>query len=100
MKYPTDKQLHEYLELQLRIRDLQKRLDQLKQLCKDVGTFSTDRYAVVVLEQCQERLATLEDVSKIFGYAKLQKYGLIKSIKFSVVKVSPIGFKVDVDAEY
>ncbi len=100
MKYPSDKQLREFLEIQQRIKDLEKRLGELKQLCKSVGTFSTDNYAVVIVEQTQERLASLQDVVKIFGYTKLQKYGLINAIKFSVVKVSPIGFRVNAEAEY
>ena len=87
---PTDAELAEFLQLQQTIKVATERLDELKELMKERGTFSSKKYACLVNEQTQQRLAGLEEVQKVFGRETLERYLLIKQHTFKVVKVSPI----------
>lgn len=90
MRTPTDAELKEFLELQQTIKVATKRLEEIKAVCKERGTFHTRLYACVVVEQPQERLAGLESVSLVFGRDVLESNGLINRFSSLIVKVAPI----------
>lgn len=90
MRQPTDSELAEFLLLQNTIKVATERLEEIKELCKERGTFATMLYACVVTDQTQERLAGLAEVTKVFGRETLERYALIRENTFKIVKVSPL----------
>lgn len=90
MRTPTDAELKEFLELQETIKLLTKRLDEIKEMCRGRGTFHTSRFACVVVEQSQERLAGLGEVCKIYDRGELEMHGLINRTVSLIVKVAPM----------
>lgn len=90
MRTPTDLELKEFLELNDTIKQLTKRLDELKEMCRNRGTFHTSRFACVVVEQAQERLAGLSEVCKVYDRGELEMHGLINRSISLIVKVAPM----------
>jgi hypothetical protein len=83
----TDSVLRELVETERQIKALEKRATQIRDACRERGTFSTPRFVVLVTSVTQTRLAGLEDVSAVVGRGVLQTAGLIKEINFKTVKV-------------
>lgn len=91
---PTDDELKEFIMLQEQVKYLTKRLEELKALCKARGSFSTDRYVCAVMEQQRTGLAGLKEVEKVLGLELLQRFNLIRTSPYLLVKVTPVAKEI------
>lgn len=85
---PTDEQLAEYLEYKKAISILTAKMEYIRDLCKDVGSFCTQKHVCSVYEQDQTRLVGLDEVADALGWDKLDEYDLIKVVTFRIVKIT------------
>lgn len=88
MYTPTDSDLREFIALQTTIKIMQKRLDEIKEVCKERGSFCSNNYTCTVLVQERLALLGLDHVQKALGKEILEKHELIKMSTFQVVKVA------------
>lgn len=84
---PTDDMLDELAFIEMELKALEKRAKEIKDLCRAQGSFSTDRYVVLVSIVNQTRLEGIEAMTKFFGRDALAEAGLIKSVSFETVKI-------------
>lgn len=85
---PKDSELQELLELEAKVKLMNIRIDEIKNLCKEIGTFNTDKFVCAVTTQTRKGLAGLDEVQKVFGYDTLIQKNLIKVTSFKTVKIS------------
>lgn len=82
--------LSELLNLEEELKPKIKRLSELKEWCKERGSFATASYICVVKEREQVRLVSLETAVRRLGRETLEMFSMIQIIKFKVVNVSII----------
>lgn len=87
---PTDQELREFLALQRTIKIMEDRLNEIKNKCKETGSFSSDYYVCTVIPQTRKGLAPLEEVERKLGKDTLEAFNLVKISEFQVVKVAPL----------
>lgn len=87
---PSDAELEEYLNLTARLKFIQERVDEIKETCKSVGSFSTGKYVCAVTDQERRGIAGLDEVIKALGKDVLYQNGLIRLSVYQVVRVSEI----------
>ncbi len=85
---PTDQQLADYMALKEQVKIALAKIKYINDLCKNHGSFCSDRFVCSVYEQEQRRLVGLEEVASALGWDKLDEYDLIKVISFCIVKVT------------
>lgn len=84
----TDQKLKEYLELKQEIKEREKRLEVLKKELKELGSYSSNNYVLII--ETQERLQppSVKELLAEFG-RKGEK--LLKSISYQTLAVSKKG---------
>lgn len=87
MKHPTDLEIAEFLLLQDMIKKATKRLEEIKKACKECGSFYTSTYTVSVIDQTRTGIAGLEEVKEFISEDILNKYDLIRTSTFQIVKI-------------
>jgi hypothetical protein len=87
---PSDLELEEYLVLSAKIKFLEQRVSEIKEACKTIGSFSTDKYVCAVTDQERRGIAGLSEVEKALGKDLLYQHGLIRLTVFQVVRISEI----------
>ncbi len=96
--------LQEIVELEAALKPMVRRLKELKEQCKDKGSFATDIYVCSVKEQTRTGLVGLERAIDALGREMLQSFDLIQTVLFKTVHVSRrdviIDTKVDIQDEY
>lgn len=98
MVKPTDKELEEMIMLQAQIKQMQKRVDEIKKWCRDIGSFYTANYTVSVVKRTRTGLAGLPEVLEFIDAAILNKHGLIRESQYELVEVgiiNPVPFNLD-----
>lgn len=90
-----DKDLKELVELELLVKPMLKRINEIKELCKLQGSFYTANYVCSVKSLERRGLPGLAEVQKAIGKDILEEYGLIKVSSFLIVHVAPIAIKID-----
>lgn len=86
----TDDMLEELLLLEAQIKPMLKKISEIKDLCKKVGSFYTTGYVCTVTMQTGERLAGLKAVSEVIHPSILRKHGLIQQFESIYVRVARI----------
>lgn len=84
----TNDVLKEAMKLERMIRVASKRLSEIKQDCKDQGSFCTRDFAVSVYDQSAERLAPKDDFFAFYDREDLREKGLLKTSTFQIVKIA------------
>lgn len=84
-----DSVLSEFLVLQVSIKKFQQRLDEIKEACREQGSFCTESYSCAIYLQHAVRLVGKEEAEKILGKDTLEELGLLKQHTFTIVKVAP-----------
>lgn len=87
---PTDIELEELLELQLNVKMMSRRIEEIKELCKKHGSFCTKKYVCAVYMQSRTGLVGLNEMAKTISIDILVAYNLVKTTTFEVVKISEI----------
>lgn len=87
----SDQLLDELLVLEAEIKDMSKRVDEIKKWCKERGSFSTSKYVCAIKTRSMVKLVSLEVATKILGTDMIQECGLTQTITFPVVSVSRLG---------
>lgn len=87
---PTEDELRELLVLMDKVKIMSKRIEEIKDFCKERGSFATKNFVCAVLAQQRVGIAPLKEVIDCFGRETLEKYALIKLSEFQIVKVSSI----------
>lgn len=85
---PTDDELEEFMQLKIVEKRVAIRLKEIKDLCEERGSFCSEKFACVVYEQEQARLAGLAEVAKALGKEVLEQNDLIKVVSFNIVKIA------------
>jgi len=83
----TDETLEKLVMIEAQIKDLEQKAKEIKDLCRMTGSFSTDRFLVMVTPVVQTRLESIDAMTKFFGKDALEEAGLIKRVSFSTVRV-------------
>ncbi len=65
-----------------------KRITQIKDWCKEQGSFSTEEHVVSIKHRTQDRLVGLEAAVLALGLETLEKNGLIQQIEITLVNIS------------
>lgn len=76
--------------LQAQIKQMQKRVDEIKKWCKEIGSFYTANYTVSIVKRTRVGLAGLPEVLEFIDAAILHKHGLIRSSQYELVEVGII----------
>ncbi len=92
---PDDILLEELIELEAELKPKVRRLDELKTMMKDRGSFATDLHVCAVNEQTQRRLVSLDKAVAALGKDMLENFELIQTITFKTVKVSRKAIEAD-----
>lgn len=95
MIMPDDILLEELIELEAELKPKVRRLDELKTMFKDRGSFSTDLHVCAVNEQTQKRLVSLDKAIAALGKEMLENFELIQTITFRTVRVSRKSIEAD-----
>ncbi len=83
----TNEILREAVELDETIKRATKRLDEIKAIAKEQGSFATKDFVVAVTEVSRESLAGIQQVAAVYTRADLEKHGLIKQSTYQTVKI-------------
>lgn len=86
---PTDQDLAELYLLQQVYKQTAVRIEELRALCKEEGSFCTENYVCAVLAQSRRGLAGIDRFIEMLGIDTLIKNNLILQHNFVIVKVSP-----------
>lgn len=90
-----DMLLAELLEIEAEIKPRLKRLELLKQWCKDRGTFSTDNYVCAIKPRSRTCLVSLDKAIEALGKEMLESFSLIQTISFLTVHVNKRNIRMD-----
>lgn len=82
--------LKEYLQLEEEVKLKKKRLDEIKNWCKCVGSFNTYNYACLIKEQSRTGIVGLERVIAAIGRDILEENNLISVSYFEQVHIVAI----------
>ncbi len=82
--------LDEYLQLKQDADEISKRLEEIRQACKERGSFSTNSHVCIVSGYTKVAMAPLVDVIHAISVETLQQLGLIREIKIINVRVARI----------
>lgn len=80
--------LDEFISLNHEITEKTKRLNEIKELLKEIGSFSTTTHVCAVFDQSRTIMASVPEAILVFGKQMLVENDLIKTSCFKVVKVS------------
>ena len=86
----NEAQLLEYEKINKKIAELEARQAEIRDLCKERGSFETEDFKVTVSDIVQFRMASVDDCSMVLGMSedRLKKLGALNVVKFLQVKVS------------
>lgn len=87
--------LKELLKLQDRTRKDQKRIDEIKAICKKTGSFSTEDYVCAIKYQNRTSLVSLEEAASKLGMNILLQHKLIANTSYAVITVSKKEFTLE-----
>lgn len=80
--------LEELVLLEEELKPKVRRLNELKDMFKQRGSFATDIFVCAVNEQTQRRLVSLDKAVAALGKEMLDSFELIQTITFKTVRVS------------
>ena len=80
--------LKEYVELEKQLKPMNKRMAELKEWCKQLGTHATMNYVCSVRTQERTGIVSLANAEELVGRPFLEKNGMIKTTTFEIVSVS------------
>ena len=83
----TNEILREYMALSQEIRDKSKRLETIKQECKQRGSFVTQDFTCLVETTIRTGLPGLEEVTKCIQRNTLEVLGLIRTTQVVSVRI-------------
>lgn len=84
-----DSVLDELMALEKEVKPALKRIGEIRDWCRKMGTFSTERYVCAVLDKEQRRLIGLEAAALALGGVDIvEELGLIQIIEFKTIHVS------------
>lgn len=86
----TDADLKELLTLEASVRLMNVRIKEIKEACKQIGSFTTQKHMCAVIEQQRTGLVGLSTVELALGRELLNAHNLIQTTAFLVVKVVPL----------
>lgn len=90
MRPPTDQELGELVRLVDQAKLIAERIDHLRDLCRFRGSHCTENFVVAVIFQERTGIAPLKEVAAAVTMEVLERYGLIRESRYSIVKVTPI----------
>lgn len=79
----------ELVSLQEYLKPKIKRMEELKTWCKTLGSYATENYVCSVRPQEKVCLVSLDKAIEALGRSLLEEKGLIQTVSFEVVSVSP-----------
>lgn len=83
--------LKELFNLENEVRKRQKRIAEIKDLCKQKGSFSTKEFICSVNEVEREYVGPIEMVLHIFGREAFETAGVLHKTKYLTVRTSRKG---------
>lgn len=83
-----DATLEELLDLQLIIKSQMKRAEDIKNWCKEVGSFATDKYVCAVEKRTRVGLVGMDEAIRILGKETIELMKLSKASEFLLVHIS------------
>lgn len=84
----TEAMLSEYLILQADVKKKERRIEEIKTILKNTGTFITDNFACVVSTNERRQLVSIDKAKDIVGMSFLESKGLISVSKYQTVSVT------------
>lgn len=79
----------ELVSLETELKPKVKRLSELRDWCKGLGTYATENYVCSVRDQERRCLVSLDKAADALGQSFLIEHDLIQVVSFQVVSVSP-----------
>lgn len=83
----TNEVLQEFIRLNREIKEKTKRLDRIRQACKERGSFVTKDYLCAIETQTRTGLPSLDEVTKYISRDTLQGLGLIRTTPVVSVRI-------------
>lgn len=81
--------LKELLILEAKVAPMLKRIGEIKEWCKEQGSFHTDKFVCVVQPRTQRRMVSMADAAHILGGEEiLEELDLINYVQFLIVAVA------------
>lgn len=86
----VDQLMEELLELERNIKPMMARIDEIRDWCKQEGTFSTKNFVCAVKDVTRNQMSGIETVCTILGKTKDELFdiGLAKIIGYQTVCVT------------
>lgn len=84
----TESVLEELLDLEADIKPKVKRIAEIKDWCKQVGSFNTDHYICLIKDQERTGLVSLEKAVGKLGRTILEETGCIQTTSFQTVHIA------------
>ena len=94
---PTDAELEEFLHLQKAVKPMLKRIEEIRSLCKERGSFFTANYVCSVKLQERRGMAGLDECIDALGQELLDKHELIRLSSFLLVYVARLNDQITID---
>lgn len=86
-----DAMLKELLLLEADVKVKNKRIAEIKEWCREMGSFATDRFLCSVKEHERRGMVGLDKAIQLVGKDTLEEFGLITASTYKTVHVSEIG---------
>ncbi len=80
--------LKELIALEKDVKPKLKRIDDIKTMCRNTGSFSTENYVCVVKESVRQAMVSLAKATELIGMEFIQKNNLVTYSKVLTVSVS------------
>lgn len=88
---PLNEMARELHALMEDVRNKERRIEQIKQVFKAKGSFSTADYIIAVREIKKEMVGPSEMIKQTIGIKELDKMGLVYEQTYLIVSVTPKG---------
>lgn len=89
--------LRELFALEQEVRKKQKRISEIKDLCRLKGSFATKEFVCSVSEVSREIIGPTQKVLQVFGREALEKAELIYTSKFVTIRTTKKDIVPDLD---
>lgn len=80
--------LEELLRLEKRSKKDLKRISEIKDWCKQQGSFSTNKFVCAVGTRSKTCLISMDEATSRLGFDFIEEYSLAKTVSYLVVNVS------------
>lgn len=80
--------LTEFMQLQTVAKQCAKRIDEIKDWCKEKGTFNTNKFVCAVMKRSRTGMVSIEKATKQVGLPFLEANMLIQVSEFEIVQVT------------